>query len=309
MNLAIVTSESSVGLWWYGRQLVAALNDRGHRAQIAARPGYAGTLNHFQLGNSSRNLLRYIALSRNDVITLHDVVARNRSLRPWLAALQTPLLKRHRVVVHSEFAAEMLRGLKFTGRVFVVPLGVTVRRYTESEISETRHMISRTPGPILATAGILKVGKSLGAVFSAAERHPEANFAFIGRAADEKTAKWLESAPDNVVHIGNADDETFSRCIAASDLLLNFRTESVGEASGPATLAHALGTPILGYSVGFMNEYRSRSDLLFPVDVAVSDAVGEALANFADISRVAADDSSITSWAHAAQLYEAIYRD
>lgn len=92
--------------------------------------------------------------------------------------------------------------------------------------------------------------------------------------------------------------------------MLNFRPESVDEVSGPVVLAHAVGTPVAGYDVGFMREYCGSADVLF------EPTVGPVLALLALRDRLAvpkerAQNSAavITRWEKAATQDLDVYRE
>lgn len=302
---------ASAGIRGYAQDLATALAALGFDCPVAdgARdPAARGRSRHFHFGNSCRSLLPTLATGPSSVVTLHDVVPRQRLLRATLGWLQQPVLARHLAVVHSHHAEQLARAYGFRGETRVIPLAAHVWRLDDDERAEIRARFGGEQRPIVIVAGILKRRKRSPEVIAAASGCPELTFLFVGNAVDGETRAALAGAAGNVVHLPGQPDEEFRRLIACGDMLLNFRTDSVGEASGPVVLAHSVGTPVAGYAVGFMPEYCGDSDVLFPPDVPIAEALAT-LARRADtFERISEDSPLVTTWEQSAEAHAELYR-
>lgn len=95
---------------------------------------------------------------------------------------------------------------------------------------------------------------------------------------------------------------------ACGDILLNFHTDSVGEASAPVAQAHALGTPVSGYAVGSMPEYCGDSDVLFPSDVPIADGFAARAQRAGTFERIPLGSPLVTTWEQSAAAHVELYR-
>src|SRR5450759_4642199 len=94
-ELAVCTS---VGIRRYAEELSGALAALGWDCPVAdgpRDPAARRRSRHFHFGNSCRSLLPTLATGPSSVVTLHDVVPRQRLLRATLGWLQQPVLARH----------------------------------------------------------------------------------------------------------------------------------------------------------------------------------------------------------------------
>jgi glycosyltransferase involved in cell wall biosynthesis len=256
--------------------LTRALSARGIDARLVEHPRAGGMCN-IHLANSSRSFLATLARRRGCLVTLHDVVARNPRVRRALRPVMTSVLRRHRVVVHSRHAADLLRGIGNRGDIGIVPLVCpVVVPDDETRLELRRSLLGDREGPLLVLAGVLKASKGVVDAVRAAASVPHARIVLMGRIADAETARAVDEAPGNVTAIGAADDVRFSQVLAAADAVLMPRSAFVGETSGPTVMAHALGTPIAMLAAGSAPEYRLPGDLLVPAETPVPQLVVEA---------------------------------
>ena len=121
----------------------------------------------------------------------------------------------------------------------------------------------------------------------------------------------LTKSRPNVRWVRDADDNLFNTIIAASDFLLNFRRESVGETSGPVVKALALGIYIAGYDVGFMKEYIGKQGILFDKTLPFGQCLPRIIAFWQDNMKNKEHQlptSSILSWKTVASEHINVYR-
>ncbi|HEY6417299.1 MAG TPA: glycosyltransferase, partial [Acidimicrobiales bacterium] len=205
------------------------------------------------------------------------VVPRDRRARRVLLPILRRVLDRHRVVVHSRHAADLLHRHGFDQQVGVVPLALPVVALAPDARAGARdELLAGSTGPLLTLAGVLKSAKGVSEVVSAARDLPDARVVLVGRVADDATSRALAERPANVTLIEQADDAHFCRVLAAADAMLLPRSDSVGETSGPLVMAHALGTPVAMLDTGSAPEYGLPQDLVVPAASSVAELVGQA---------------------------------
>lgn len=276
MTIDLVVPPDSLGPRRNAELLTRGLVARGIDARLVDHPRLGRRAN-VHLSNSSRSLLLPLARQRDCLVTLHDVVPRDRRLRRVLNPVQFRILRRHRVIVHSRHAADLLRDQGCSATVGVVPLALPVTVPDTATRTRVRARIAPDhSGPVLVLAGTLKIAKGVVDVVDAARSAPEAHLVLMGKVHDRPTADALAAAPSNVTVVERADDEQFSHVLAAADAMLLPRTDSVGETSGPLVMAHALGTPVAMLGVGSAPEYRLPEDLVLPAGSTPAELVGRA---------------------------------
>ncbi len=277
MTIDVAVPDGSVGPRRAADLLCRGLVEAGVDARLVARPH--GSRANVHLSNSSRELLVPLARNRGWLVTLHDVVPRDRRLRTILLPVLRRVLARHRVVVHSRHAADLLHGYGIDQPTGVVPLALPVTPLPDGARPAAREeLLSGSPGPLLVLAGVLKEAKGVAEVVAAAHDLPDARVLLVGRVADEPAAAALATRPANVTVVEEADDAEFCRILAAADAVLLPRSDSVGETSGPLVMAHVLGTPVAMLDTGSAPEYRLPEDLVAPAGTPVADLVDRAAA-------------------------------
>jgi glycosyltransferase involved in cell wall biosynthesis len=155
-------------------------------------------------------------------------------------------------------------------------------------------------------AGASKVAKGSLELVDAARAIPELRFVFVGGLSDTKTRESVASAPANVTYAGAPDDDGFLAHLAASDALLCFRREWLGEVSLTVTQAHAVGTPVLGFRSGFLPEYAGDSDRLYDPDSTIADSL-RALVREGLPERMPWEDACVTTWREVAGAHAEVY--
>jgi glycosyltransferase involved in cell wall biosynthesis len=213
-------------------------------------------------------------------VTLHDVVSRDSRVRKALSPVLLRILRRHRVVVHSRHAANLLRESGFDDPVGVVPLFHSVEQPAEDAcLAERARLLHGHDSSVLVLAGRLTAAKAVDELIRAAGSASDISLVLLGTVADPPTAKALKSAPDNVTLVEDPDDSKFALVLAAADAVLLPRRNSVGETSGPLVIAHALGTPVAMTDSGSGPEYAVPGDLVLPADIPLSRFIKEASTN------------------------------
>jgi glycosyltransferase involved in cell wall biosynthesis len=270
MDLQIAVPSRSLGPRRAASALTEALVADGFSARLVERPEPGGGLNA-HLSNSSRSLLLPLARRRRCLVTLHDVVPRSSRAQRALSPIVLRILRRHRVVVHSRHAADLLHGTGFDDPVGIVPLFHLVDQPTEdARLAERSRLLRGHEANLLVLAGRLTAAKGVDELIRVAGRGSDSSLVLLGNVADSAAAAALRSAPGNVSLVENPDDATFSLVLAAADAVLLPRRSSVGETSGPLVMAHAVGTPVAMLDSGSGPEYAVPGDLVLPADTPIS---------------------------------------
>ncbi len=296
----IVAPAGSGGIRLSAEDLAGALAQIGVAASVSERAD-KGRPAHFHYGNAGRAVLRQLARRRGDLVTIHDVVPRNRVLRRLLPPVVGPILARHHLVVHSRHAATLLARLVPTARPEVVPLLFSV----PSEAGPSP--LGGPDGRVTAVlAGRLRAVKGVAELVQAAGDRPGMRLVLVGGAGDRETEELLRRLPPNVSHIDRPDHATFLAALAAADVLVSWRTDTVGETSGPVVQAHGLGTPVAGLEVGSLPEYCGEGDVLVPRETPAGALLDAVLA--APRGRIPAGDRRRESATDVAARYVELYR-
>src|SRR5262249_47199071 len=193
-----------------------------------------GARSHYHLGNSSRRtLLQMLGRREPTVVTIHDVVPRDRRLLAAQRALVAPLLRRRgtALVVHSETAAGMLRALTGVRPERVRGIPIAAPRMGEVSRRHARAALGWPEDELIALLpGVLKSVKLVGEAASAASAAGW-RLALAGRVLDAELVRRARAG--GALVCPNPDRATYERAIKAADAVLVLRASSVGEANMP----------------------------------------------------------------------------
>lgn len=297
--VVVVAPPGAGGIRRAAEDTAAALSSLGVPATVAARPGPSPA--HFHYGNASRSVLRDLAIRRGDLVTLHDVVPRNGVLRRLLPRAAGLVLARHHLVVHSRHAAELLAPSLPSARPEVVPLLIG------ADTDPGPPPFEPDDGRVTAVvAGRLRAVKGVAELVAAAGERPGLRLILVGRAGDAATERLLDRLPGNVAHVDRPDDRAFFAALAAADVVVSWRTDSVGETSGPVVQAHIYGTPVAGLGVGSLPEYSGPGDVVVPAGTPAAALLDAVL--HAPLGRIPAGDGRRAGPREVAARYVELYR-
>ena len=181
-------------------------------------------------------------------------------------------------IVHSEYMVRRVREAGFRLPVRRIPHGVETAALdtarARSQLAELARLSLDEATPVVGIFGFLKPYKRIHEALRAFARlrsdYPQAKMVLVGEEHPHYPLRPLiaELGLEEAVRIlGYVPLETFTACIAASDICLNLRWPTVGETSGSFLRALALGKPTLVSEVGTFLE--------FPGDVAIRVPVGD----------------------------------
>jgi glycosyltransferase involved in cell wall biosynthesis len=305
-----VHNPDSLGIGRYVRRLAAAIGELGEEYVPAAAPDRRSRV-HLHLGNSSRRVAaQSLSLRRPYLLTVHDVVPRTPVLMPLYRAGIYPLCVRRarRIVVHSAFAAELLRTTAGVdaGRISVIAHPATEPR-PGLDVGAARAALGIADGPpLFVVTGVLKGAKVTDAVVAAAApliRQGHARLLLAGRVVDRVAVAAALGLGAQVLE--NPDDLTYDRAVMAADCAVCLRADTVGESNGPVLDAIGAHKPLLCSRIGSMPEVAGAA-ALYVEDLGV-DAIRAGLERLLDedvreeLRAAAARRARECSWARSAQ--------
>jgi glycosyltransferase involved in cell wall biosynthesis len=310
LHIFLISSKKSIGIWNYSTSLAHGFAEIGVSSELldATLPDFEPeAIVHFQFGNSTRNLLPLMKTCSGYVVTVHDVIPRNRLVRPILACYQHNLIRPRAAlcIVHSRCAKVMLAKQGYREeKIAVIGHGAEKRMPAAKTVQTIKFELQLDENMLtLCFAGVIKKEKGFWDFFAAIEDYPDVMFIFVGNTGDSRIQAALTETPANVKWVPAANDEQFDAIIAASDFLVNFRKESVGETSGPVVKALAAGIYVAGYDVGFMREYVQDRGLVFPTSLSFRECLPEIVEFWKRHRQTAAPQTpfdSLLSWQETA---------
>ncbi|WP_246048710.1 glycosyl transferase family 1 [Leptospira sarikeiensis] len=240
------------------------------------KPSSPSSLAHFHIGNSGRELL--ISASKHKtkaIVTLHDILPRDKILRFIMGRLQLFSLRKHALVVHSEYSKKLAAKFGYNRPIEVVPMGPhpleDLADQSQNDLSLKSHGKGSGKTLRLCQPGVAKKAKALPELIEAISNFPEITLVIAGGIKDKLTRDFIQKyQKPNLIVLGYCDDEVLNQEIRKSDYVTCFRVDSVGEANGPLVLSHYLGIPIVGWSIGSIPEYALDGDRIFPENTPIA---------------------------------------
>jgi glycosyltransferase involved in cell wall biosynthesis len=223
-------------------------------------------------------LVASLTLGRGDRTAYLDAVewdgGRKARLRAhaWLAGLLPPLWETRPleaplldgildravgVIVHSRFAADVVRGKGYEGPVWSVPFpGYPVPEVDAAPIGRGRF-------PVVSSLGAMTGSKRIPQLLRAFARlrlaYPDALLVLAGAGEhgvqlDARLENLGLKAGRDVLALGHVRDADFWALIARSDVSVSLRWPTLGETSASVIRALALGRPVVVSDVGWYAE-------------------------------------------------------
>lgn len=253
--MAGIRSPRSVGVTRYVDRLAELLAAIGLEYVPSDKPR-RGFASHLHFANSSRRALLDVMTVQPAVVTVHDVLPRTDALIAWYRRIAYPLLRRaSATVVHSEFAADLLRRLGARPkRLEVIPHPVS--NFGQLDQDAARRKLGWETGlPLFVLPGVLKAAKLVVETLEAAAPLLERRalgLALVGTATDRTLVARARALGAIVVE--SPRREQYEQAIVAADCVLVLRNASVGESNGPLLDALGAERPILATAIGSIPE-------------------------------------------------------
>lgn len=292
MTIELISPKNSLGITRYCKDFESIFKSKGISVKFLQKPSSPYSFAHFHIGNSGRELLTSAFYHRRKaIITMHDVVPRHPVLRFFTERLQLLFLRKHKLVVHSEYAKRLAAELGYDQPIGVIPMGphplnesLDINKYIQIKMKRTSHM--NTEGKKdemilrLCQPGVAKKAKALPELIKALSKYPQITLVIAGGVKDKMTRNFIQKFKGpNLVVLGYCNDDTLNDEILKSDYVTCFRTDSVGEANGPLILSHYLGVPVVGWSLGSIPEYTLPGDRIFSEGTSIEEILDILLHN------------------------------
>lgn len=172
------------------------------------------------------------------------------------------------IVVHSEFAAEVVRREAPNRRVHVLPLAV--RDYAPvDEVRERNLLVSM--GMVSDTKGVSVLIKALSLLV---QTHPDTRMVFVGPGTlKETSAHSMREAAElqrrgTLRVTGHVSTEEYRRWLARASIAIQLRLESNGESSAAISDAFAARVPVIVSDNGPNGSLPATAVIRVPTDVA-----------------------------------------
>jgi glycosyltransferase involved in cell wall biosynthesis len=306
-----VRAASSLGIARYAERLAAALSEFGIDYTLAERAAWGG-IAHVHVANSSRRSLIPLAIRRAPTVaTVHDILPRDPRMMPVYRRLVHPLLANRAevVIVHSSFAADMLRSLCPVRAVEVIP--------HPAPAATISHLVARSAlgipdgPPVAVLPGVLKQAKMTGLVldtFGPLIAAGKWRLILAGRVADRGVAARAEAVGAMV--IASPSDLRYEQAVAAADLVLVLRLTTVGETNGPLLDAIGHHRAVLASPIGSIPETaggaaRLVTSLPLELNAALTDLESEPVRRALELE--SATRASALTWTASAHAHAALF--
>ncbi len=267
MKIKLIINERSKGILYYLENLKKEL-DNSDEISVSienySKVSFATCdIIHFHFSNSTRNVLFAVPFFRSKVkvCTVHDVIPRTKKIPLLLTKFIYKYLNLFidSFIVHSEFAKKILLEVAPIipqNKVSVIPHGCTVLDdYNVCKLRE-KYGFSETDVILLMAGFIKKIKGQLEVIKIFRELNlNNVKLIIVGKLADKESEIELQNLHDENIHyFGFVGNEKLLDFIKLSDVLINYRLESVGESSGPMLIAIGAGKPIICSNVGSFPE-------------------------------------------------------
>ncbi len=187
------------------------------------------------------------------------------------------------LIVHSKYAAGIVRSVRPQAKIAVIPHGVSTPSVDSKQ--ECRKRLGLDGGEfIVAALGLANPDKRLEPALKAFARllasRPDCRFLIVGEVSPTYDLTGIVERlqlGERVVLTGRATMEDFYRYASASDVCLALRFPTSGETSGALLRAMSVGRPVVVSQIGSFAELPAGTCLHVPVDESEEDRLLESL--------------------------------
>ena len=181
------------------------------------------------------------------------------------------------LVVHSQYVAGRARAAGYEGPIWHIP------HPAWPAPSVDREQVTGTP--LFGAFGNLNATKRVPQLLEAFARvratHPGARLLLVGATSPgfdlDRRLQRLGLDADGLIREGYVDEARLWSLMAACDAVVSLRAPTMGETSGTAIRALALGKPLVVSDVGWFSELPDAVALKVPVDTQEADTLTAAL--------------------------------
>ncbi|MDP2661766.1 MAG: glycosyltransferase family 4 protein [Dehalococcoidia bacterium] len=220
-------------------------------------------------------------------------------------------------IVHSEFAAGMIRAVRPEANLAVIPMGMSMVKVASQEESRERLRLAKGEF-MIASLGFATPSKRLEPALKAFARflvtNPHSRFLVVGEVPPWYDLKQIVEdlhLGGRVLLTGRVPIEDFYAYASAADVCLNLRYPTSGETSGSVLRIMAVGRPVVVSQVGSFNELPQETCVHVPTGDGEVESIIQALERLAGNGtlrrRVGQAAQAYVqenhSWSRSAELY------
>lgn len=288
MKMQHITNKDSLGILLYIECLTRQLNNKGISVDIKNWKNIncftKYDISHFHFSNSTRHILLTLPFfrSRFKVITVHDIVPRSKKIPPLVIKLIYIYMNifTNQFIVHSKFAKKLLlETAPFiqSNKIVVIPHGCEIVNDIDTGALRRKYGYSMDT-TIFSMVGYIKKSKGQLDVIEVFEKinKPNIKLLIIGKVVDEISKNKIENLDcEAIEYLGFLDDKKLFDYMKLSDCLISYRLDSVGESSGPMSIAIGMAKPILCSNCGSFPEIIENSGIVVNNLLELKEAITE----------------------------------
>ena len=170
------------------------------------------------------------------------------------------------LIVHSHYVRDRARGAGFAGPIWIVP-------HPAFPVPDVPS-VAVVGEPLFGSFGNVNASKRVPQLLSAFARvrqgHPQSGLLLVGATSPgfdlDRRLQRLGLEGEGLVREGYVDEQRLWGLMQACDVHVNLRSPTMGETSGTAIRALALGKPLVVSDVGWFSELPAEVALKVPVD-------------------------------------------
>ncbi|MFC1919417.1 glycosyltransferase [Chloroflexota bacterium] len=258
MRVLLKVDALAGGIKDYTSFLCQSLLKRGVKCEITYKPGFLPSgvdLIHYQLGNSSWKVGNDILFNRRKlvVITLHDIFQMR-----WLPRLIYPLILKGRlcmadsVVLHSQNARKLFReryGATLASKVTVIPHGINIASIDQYVARQRLGLPGEAFIFVAAGARRYKGIEQIIEAFSGLSQE-DVKLIIVGGRKKKYIEGLRQTCEDARIRFwGFATEEELDYLLAAADIIVQYKSRSVGESSGILSRVIGLRKPVISSNI------------------------------------------------------------
>ncbi len=316
-TVANIYDSKSYGVSHYVGELTAALNK--HSVFNAVKISRLFIYNRYHVkvyhySNSTRSVLIDIVLSPGKkVVVVHDVLPRSKLLQLFayygyrLINLRKPLF-----IVHTKNALSLFCATApfiDTNRIYVIPHGTTIPTVNLHDRSSARKKfeISKSTTVLLMVGGISRARGQIEFLRSYRDNSPDNAYLLIAGAISDPSVLSMINQISNCKYFGFVSPEILKELYLCADVLVSYRTSSVGESSGPIATGLGYGLPVITSVVTPFADMVGEAGIKYDIkNDSLQAVINSIAANYASLSKAAIVAAQNSSWETVAGKFEVL---
>lgn len=278
MNICYITDKKSPGVLLYIEFLCQEIERLNPNVKIDIKDFACISMKkydiaHFHISNSTRKVLATLPIfqAKFKLATIHDILPRSKKIPKKVVKINYLYLNRFIdiFIVHSLFAKKLLLNVN----PFIQPNKVKIIYHgspiiEKYDVQSLRRMYGFPEDEqLLLLAGFIKRSKGIIDVIDTFNELnlDKAKLLIVGKIQDNELERILNKYlmnNSNIKYCGYVENSIFLDYIKMSDILINYRLNSVGESSGPMAIAIGAGKPVICSNIGSFPEIAEKIGII-----------------------------------------------